>query len=409
MRRYRVAGVLAVSGVVMGLGVGMANAAEGTATPGLVTWVPGRVEANRKRAMAGDEALRPAVEKLRREADEWVGRPFEAVTMKPAGVAPSGDAHDYVSVSPYFWPDETDPKAPWRMIDGKTNHEMVEKFDGPRMRRMQQRVVACGLAWAFTGERKYADDAAGQLRAWFIDPATRMTPHMEFAQHWPNKSRGEPWGIIDLNGLPDLVNVAVLLRGSGAWGEADEAGLKEWMGKFSDWLVTSDLGVREGKAPNNHGTFYDLMVVGASRYAGMEARAREVLGRVTERRYHTQVEADGSTPHEQKRVYAAMYTSWNLKGLADLAVAGRNMEPPVELVADDPRKSLERAGEWLAAYVRAPETWGFGDRKFKATNPTEFYWLLRVLTPEDGRWRGLFEGPLAPNPEHRWRLIYGEP
>lgn len=405
MKLRRVVGVAALIGVSMGVSVS-ARAGE---APGFVTWVPGRVEANRAKAMAGDEALRPAVEKLRRDADEWVGKPFEAVTLKPAELSPSGDVHDYVSVSGYFWPDETDPKAPWRMIDGKTNKEMIEKFDGPRMRRMQQRVVACGLAWAFTGERKYADDAAGQLRAWFVDPATRMTPHMEYAQHWPNKSKGEPWGIIDLNALPDLVNVAVLLRGSGAWTDADEAGLREWMGRFSDWLVSSDLGIREGNAPNNHGTFYDLMVVGASRYAGNDARAREVLGRVVERRYHTHVEADGSTPHEQKRVFAAMYTSWNLKGLADLAVAGRNMQPPVELVTTDPKRSLERAGGWLAAYVRAPETWAFGDGKFKPTNPTEFYWLLRVLMPEDARWKGLFEGPIMVAPEHRWRLIYGGP
>jgi hypothetical protein len=377
-----------------------------TPAPPLITWLPELLSHSRQRALAGDPSLRPAVEKLRAEADAWLGKPLDAVTDKPAELSASGDPHDYASVSPYFWPNPDDPAAPWVMIDGKTNREMVEKFDGPRNGRMQRRVVAGTLAWYFSGDDRYARDAADQLRAWYLDPKTRMNPHLEYAQHVPNKSRGEPWGIIDLNGIVDVLNAAVLLRESGHWSAADEAGLREWMGRFSDWLVESDLGRREGRAANNHGTFYDLMLVATSRYAGREDRAREVIGRVVAERYQKHVQPDGSTPLEQKRVNAAMYTSWNLKGLADLAIAGRNLEPPIDVYAADPNRSLAKAAEWLVPFVRDPQAWPHGDRTFRATHPTEFFWLLRVLDPQDAMVRESFEQHMTPAPDHRWRLLY---
>ena len=37
-------------------------------------------------------------------------------------------------------------------------------------------------AWKLTGDRQYSDHAAKHLRAWFVDPATRMNPNLQYAQ-----------------------------------------------------------------------------------------------------------------------------------------------------------------------------------------------------------------------------------
>ena len=46
------------------------------------------------------------------------------------------------------------------------------------------------------------------------------------------------------------------LRGRG------DAALREWMGRYLDWLLTSELGKKESAAKNNHATWFDVQAAG---------------------------------------------------------------------------------------------------------------------------------------------------
>ena len=93
---------------------------------------------------------------------------------------------------------------------------------------MERAVHNLVQAWYFTGDKKYAEAAVRQLRAWFSDPATRMNPNLNHAQMVKGKDTGRGTGIIDTHGLPALLDDILLLHGAPGWTDDDEKKLRVW-------------------------------------------------------------------------------------------------------------------------------------------------------------------------------------
>src|ERR1700722_18857318 len=121
-----------------------------------------------------------------------------------------GGLHDYFSEGDYWWPDEKNPNGPYVRRDGFTN---PANFDDHRkaMVRLSLIVPALAAAWELTAEKKYPDQAAKHLRAWFVDPATKMNANLEYAQAIFNLNKGRGTGIIDTLHLVEPVRAATVL------------------------------------------------------------------------------------------------------------------------------------------------------------------------------------------------------
>jgi hypothetical protein len=65
------------------------------------------------------------------------------------------------------------------------------------MVRLSLHVPALAAAWMLTRERRYADHAVRHLRAWFVDEATLMNPHLLYSQAIKGRFTGRGIGIID--------------------------------------------------------------------------------------------------------------------------------------------------------------------------------------------------------------------
>ena len=88
--------------------------------------------------------------------------------------------------------------------DGNTNPDSkTDATDSVRIGLFTRSVRALGVAYYFSGEEKYAEQAAEMLRHWFINPETRMNPNMRYAQAVPGVDDQRRSGMIDSRSFSD--------------------------------------------------------------------------------------------------------------------------------------------------------------------------------------------------------------
>ena len=226
------------------------------APPRTIVWRGDALAAVRARIASNDADLAPALARLKRDADKALRAPIVAVTDKRSLLPPSNDAHDYFSLSPYWWPDPSKKDGlPYIRRDGVVNPESKKDLDQPRIAAMGANTSALALGYYLTGDERYAERAAQQLRAWFLDSATRMNPHLRFSQLVRGNPEERGSGIVDTRWFIEALDAARLLAGSRSWTQADEAGLQQWMTQYLRWLRTTPNGAHEQEAKNNHGSW----------------------------------------------------------------------------------------------------------------------------------------------------------
>lgn len=93
-----------------------------------------------------------------------------------------GDKHDYLSYGPYWWPDPAKKDGlPFIRRDGEIYPDSRnDATDSIRLHKMAAAVETLALAWHFTREARYADRAALLLKTWFLNPESRMNPHLAY-------------------------------------------------------------------------------------------------------------------------------------------------------------------------------------------------------------------------------------
>ena len=301
------------------------------------------------------EAVQAAVAAADRAMTEG---PF-SVMDKPVTPA-SGDKHDYMSRATYWWPDPSKPDGlPYIRRDGQTNPENRKITDHEEFGRMSEAARALALGWYFTGKADYANRAALLLRTWFLDPATKMNPNLEFAQAIAGVNTGRGIGIIDTRPLADAVDAAGLLAGSTAWTAADDKGLHDWFAQYLHWMRTSKNGMDEDAAKNNHGNWYDVQVTDMALFVGDRALARETLERVKTRRITVQIEPDGRQPLELARTKAWGYSNMSLDALCRLATLGDEVGVDLWNFKTADGRSIRAAIDFLAPYAAGEKKWDY--------------------------------------------------
>ena len=354
---------------------------------------PGALE-KAKIAATTDEAAGKALKKLIADADKALAVVPPSV-MQKTKVPPSGDKHDYMSIAPYYWPNPaTKDGLPYQRKDGKVNPESREEAanDTLRARLVGTTVETLALGYYFTGDEKYAEHAAKVLRTWFLDPATKMTPHFRFAQAIPGVNDGRGTGLIEARGLADAADAAILLVGSKHWSAADQQALLAWGSAYFEWLTTSKNGQDERAAKNNHGTWYDVQAVKWALVLGRMEKAKELSIAAGPGRIGVQVEPDGKQPLELVRTASFSYSCFNLLALSTLA--GLSEHAGVDLwhhkTADG--RSIRTALDFLVPYLgKNPKPWIL--QQIHESKPDEVLPVLRAaaLATGDDRYESLLK------------------
>ena len=333
------------------------------------------LDAVRRRLHGGDKSLSAPLSRLERDAQKALGEgPFSIINK---GVTPpSGDKHDYMSQAPYFW---ADPKSsnglPYIRRDGERNPEINKITDHRSLDDLENSVETLALAYYFKGDEVYAMKAVQLLRTFFLDPATRMNANLEYAQFIPGVNTGRGIGLIETRGLTRVVDAIGLLGGSKALSTADERGLREWFGKFLQWMLDSRNGREEAAAKNNHGTYYDVQVVSFALFAGRRELAVEVLRTAKQKRITAQIEPDGRQPLELARTKAWGYSNGNLDGLMQLATLGERVGVDLWNFQTADGRSIRKALDFLVPIAIGERKWQY--QELDGVKPEMLFPLMR--------------------------------
>jgi hypothetical protein len=351
-----------------------------------------------------DPAVLPAWDALRADADKALAVNRFSVVDK--GVTPpSGDKHDYMSQAPYFWPDPAKPDGkPYIRKDGERNPEIDKITDHRAIDGLVANTQTLGLAFYFSGDERYAEKAAALVRAFFLDPATRMNPNLEYAQFIPGVNTGRGIGLIETRGFTRVVDAIGLIAGSKAWRPEDDRGVREWFAAFLAWMEESRNGKDEAAAKNNHGTYYDLQVTSFALFLDQSALAKQILEQAKHKRIAVQIEADGRQPLELARTNAWSYSNGNLDGMTELATLGDRAGVDLWHYATDDGRSIRKAILYLAPY-------SFGDKKWDSQqigtfNPQALHSVLRRAASQfdDPEFQAAVKRLPAPAPADRGLL-----
>jgi hypothetical protein len=313
----------------------------------------------KKRIQSGDKSFAAAIAKLEADARKALDQQPVSVTTK-ASTPPSGDKHDYMSQAPYFWPDPSKPNGlPYIRRDGERNPELNQITDHHTLDLMEAAVRTLSLAYYFKGNEEYAAHATVLLRAWFLDPSTRMNPNLQYAQFIPGVNTGRGIGLIETRGLVDVVDAIGLLAGSKSWTAADQRGLEDWYSKFLQWMLESKNGRDETAAKNNHGTYYDVQTTAFALFLGKNDLAKQIVETAKQKRIALQIEPDGRQPLELVRTKAWSYSNGNLDGLMQLARLAENVDVDLWNYQAKDGRSLRRALEYLYPFALGDRKWAY--------------------------------------------------
>ena len=311
----------------------------------------------RERLRKGDGVLQLAYVQLISDAQRALRAPLVSVTHKKTMLPPTNDKHDYFSLSPYWWPDPSKPDGlPYIRRDGETNPESKRDLDQPRVAALGYNTHTLALAYYFSGEEIYAERAATQVRAWFLDPATRMNPHLRFSQLVRGNPNERGSGIIDTRWLIEVVDAVGLIAGSKHWSAADQHALQAWFKQYLNWLLTSPNGKHEFAARNNHGSWFAAQTGAYATFVGDTTTARQIV-ETAKFRIGSQITTEGKMPEELARTRSMHYHSFNIEALSRIAEMGRLLRINLWTYEAPSGGSLRKAIDHLAPYVANPKQW----------------------------------------------------
>jgi hypothetical protein len=314
------------------------------------------------RGLASDPGSALAV-RLRRDAEAALLNPLRSVTDKAAG-APGGTLNDYWSVAPFWWPDpDSEDGMPFVRKDGervpgtKLFEPGSERYDRTRLFAMIRDVTTLALASRVFGQKRYSERAAEHLRSWFLDPARRMAPGLEFAQVRGGRldGRGSVAGIVEAKDFYFLMDALRLLEGEDALSGSDRSGLRDWFQAYFDWLTRSGRGTRAALRANNLGTMYDLQCGAIAAYLGNAEELNRVLQRAR-LRIDLQFGPAGEQPDEMGRAAPWHYCIFNLAGWTALARLAQSVDDRLWNFRSPQGRGIGLALDWLLA--NAPKTDG---------------------------------------------------
>jgi hypothetical protein len=230
-----------------------------------------------------------------------------------------------------------------------------------------------------TRDERYAGHASRLLRVWFLDPATRMNPHLRYSHAQPGVFEGSYYGIIQTRELPGVVDAVGMIAGSPSWSDADQQGMVTWCVGFLDWMLHDEDAQEAARVWNNHSVNYDVTAVSFALFTGRRGIARRILEEVKTERIARQIRDDGRLPFELERNRAWTYAVATLERFVRLATMGEHVGVDLWHYTSPGGSSVRKAIEYLAQYAGPGRAWPYADLDFEQYGTAPLARLRPVL------------------------------
>ncbi|MCU0247840.1 MAG: alginate lyase family protein [Bryobacter sp.] len=278
--------------------------------------------------------------------------------MDKAAMPPSRDKHDYLSFGPYWWPDPAKPDGlPFIRRDGYRNREQLAKGDSVAWDETSSAIEALAEAWSTTKQERYARKAVELLRVWFLAPATRMNPHLNYGQSIPGVTEGRAAGLIDMRRLMRITVALGQIESYAGWTAEDKTGMRLWFEKYFQWCQSSPIAIEEAKTTNNHAVWFDAQKISIALYLGKRDEARRILEAAKTARIAAQIEPTGEMKRETARTDGWSYSTMNLRGFFTLARFGDQVGVDLRGFTTSDGRSLAKAIAYLKPFAEGKAKW----------------------------------------------------
>ena len=235
---------------------------------------------------------------------------------------PSNNSKDYYHPSPYHWPNPDTPNGlPFVKQDGirvpgtEMYGEHSERYDRSRLAAMQFNTTVLTLAWYFTDNMTYAEKAAENLRVWFLDSKTSMTPHLKYSQIiWGlNNNLGTSAGIIEMKDVVFMLDAVRLLYKAKIMINTEYKSMVLWFKEYYKYISTSLQGRVERNHKNNHGLYYDIHYASVASFINSTKAFLRLVNYGPSRQY-SQITVNGAMPLEMDRPICEHYQMFTQMG-----------------------------------------------------------------------------------------------
>jgi hypothetical protein len=288
-------------------------------------------------------------------AQRFLTAPPATITAFPARRS-AGGPHDFFSEGDYWWPDPKHPDGPYIRRDGESN---PDNFADHRraLVRLSVEVPALTAAWKLTSDDRFAAHARRHLRAWFVDPATRMAASLQYAQAIHGVVTGRGTGIIDTIHLVEVARAIDVLRLGGALPDGDLQPIRAWFAEYVRWMTTHPYGIEERDAKNNHGTCWVMQVAAFASVSGDEAQREMCRVRFKTVLLPGQMAADGSFPLEIARTKPYGYSLFNLDAMATICQILSTPSDNLWTYQLADGRGMRKALEFMVPFIKDKSGW----------------------------------------------------
>ncbi|HEY0677664.1 MAG TPA: alginate lyase family protein [Chitinophagaceae bacterium] len=270
----------------------------------------------------------------------------------------AGGKHDFFSEGDYWWPNPMSADSPYVQKDGLTN---PDNFVAHRhaMIRLSKIVGALAAAYKLTADEKYVRHALKHCRAWFVDTATIMNPHLLYAQAIKGRFTGRGIGIIDTIHLIEVSQGLRSMQYAKSINYQDLVAIRSWFEKYLQWLTTHSYGKTEMNAENNHGTCWVMQVAAFAKFTANKNLIDLCIDRYKNVLLPSQMAVDGSFPRETRRTKPYGYSIFNLDAMAMICQILSTEENNLWQYETKDGRSIRKGIEFLYPFIVDKNKWPF--------------------------------------------------